>query len=399
MYSRVRLVSAFCFVLSTSLLATEAKSVIFGPPSSSTEVLYLLEGSAVHTYDIDRQTGSPTQEGSGVTLDATQTIIMVPSADDHFLYVTGYVGSTESLWVYATDSTGVPQLPAIQTVALGTGYSAISIDPDGTLGYATQNTLNAQFETVAAIYSFTIDPATGTVKKSAKPVATYPANGPCSQGAEFAGLVVVGFNTKGTQMYDEWGCGYHDSGGQGFYYARPVNQTTGAVGAEKQVLYWDNGSNTSTNLVNITPSTVVYFSLPNDFTYGYGELFAYPLSGGTNPLVSCTASMLEACGYATWETVDPSGNYVFFEISSNATQVTRLEPGQKKIADTGNYVNGHVWAFSPDDVLIYTEDEDLFNPWVYSIYVFDPATGGVSYTGAQIVTTTYADQVLGAVRK
>jgi hypothetical protein len=380
MYSRFRLLPAFCVFLSISVLSTEATSAIAGPSASSTEVLYLLEGSTVQTYDVDRQTGNPTQQGSGVTLDATQNIAIATSANDRFLYVTGYVGSTQSLWVYATDSNGVPQLPAVQALRLGSGYSPLSIDPDGTLAYAARNSLNWKYQTVAAIYSFTIDPTTGRVKKSPKPVATYPANGPCNQGADFAGLGVVGFNPKGTAMYDAWGCSYHDAGGQGFYYSRSVSQETGALGAEKLVLYWDNGSDTSTNLVNITPSAIVYFSLPNDYSQGYGDLAALPLSGGT-PLVDCTAAMLEACGYATWETVDPSGKYVFFQVSSTTTLVTKLELAKKKIVDTGSYVGGHVWAFSPDDLLVYTEDENLVNPWIYSIYVFDPATGRISYTG------------------
>ena len=61
----------------------------------------------MYTYDVDRTTGNPTEEGSGVTLDAISNPVLLPSANDHFIYVTGYdSGNVEWLWVYATEKTG-----------------------------------------------------------------------------------------------------------------------------------------------------------------------------------------------------------------------------------------------------------------------------------------------------
>ena len=105
------------------------------PAGNSVEVVYNQYGSIVQTYNIDRQTGFPTQQGQGVTLDFTSgPATIVPSGNDHFLYVTAFGNNQQYLWVYATDSTGVPQLPAVQTLSLlGNGFSPLSIDPDGTV--------------------------------------------------------------------------------------------------------------------------------------------------------------------------------------------------------------------------------------------------------------------------
>ena len=106
-----------------------------------------------------------------------------------------------------------------------------------------------------------------------------------------------------------------------------------------------------------------------------------------------------ACGYATWETPDPSAGYVFFQVSPENTLIAKIELAQQKVVETGNYVNGFVVGFSPDDVLVYTQNLQILNPSTYSIYVFDPATGGVTYTGGQIVAQTEVRQFVPALRR
>jgi DNA-binding beta-propeller fold protein YncE len=117
------------------------------------------------------------------------------------------------------------------------------------------------------------------------------------------------------------------------------------------------------------------------------------------PLFNCTATMLEACGYATWETPDPSGRYVFFQVSPDNTLIAKIELAQQRVVETGNYINGFVVGFSPDDVLVYTQNQQVLNPSTYSIYVFDPATGGVTYSGGQIEAQTEVRQFVPALRR
>jgi hypothetical protein len=387
--------SSLAAIISALAFGFFAKPAIAQSSPAPVDVVYVM-GSTMQTYNVNPETGEPTLEGEGIRLqNTTSGATVVPSPNDHFLYVTGYNGD-EYLWVYATDANGVPQVPPIQTLKLNND-SALSINPDGTWAYMIHATQNSQGEMLDSIYAFQLNPTTGMVQLSPKLVATYPPNGPCSSGAEYPGANVVGFNSTGTQMYDEWGCPYYDTE-TATYYSRTVDQKTGAIGPEAEILEWNN-TNEGFDVVNITATAALLFNVPNDFNYGINSLSVYPLSGGNSPLFTCTAEMLEACGYATWQTVDPSGKYPFFQLSEDSTQITRLELGQQKIVDTGNYVNGVVMGFSPDDLLIYTQNEELKKPWIFPIYVFDPATGGVTYTGAAISSQSPIDQLIPAVRR
>jgi hypothetical protein len=387
-------VACLCFCISACY--TQAA---LAQSASSVEVLYIVSDATVQTFDVDRQSGFPTEEGQGVILPAITNAAVVPSPDDHFLYVTGYDSQLiEWLWVYPTDTTGVPQFPAIQKIKLpDQSFYAFQIDPNGKLAYAVQAELNGHGETVARIRLFTVDSTTGKLALSPTPVETYSPNGACAPGAGPASLVLDGFNSDGSTLYDNWSCSYPDSV-TATYFSLPVDQKTGALGSGKQTISWIDGS-LGADYVNITKRAILYFSIPNDINVGISSLSVYPLSGGTEPLFTCTASMLEACGYALDDTVDRTGDYVFFQISNDATQIAKLELAAKKVVDTGNYVAGNVLGFSPDNALVYTENDDLSYPFFLPIYVFDPATGGVTYNGGQISLQGVFSSVVPALRE
>src|SRR5579862_287750 len=165
--SRATLTAAFCLCLSLFVTPSHAQSTRRNSSStSSTEVVYLLANSTLLTYNVDRATGNPTEQGQGVTLDSVTNTVLLPSANDHFIYVTGYdATSSEYLWVYATDTTGVPVLPAIQALSLTDGAFTTGnfvINPNGTLAYAVEQRLDSEgVDTLAKITKFSINPATG----------------------------------------------------------------------------------------------------------------------------------------------------------------------------------------------------------------------------------------------
>jgi len=109
--------------------------------------------------------------------------------------------------------------------------------------------------------------------------------------------------------------------------------------------------------------------------------------------------MLEACGYGIGNTVDRTGKFDFIQISSDSTQITRLEPSAKKIVDTGNYIQGNFQAFATDDALIYTYAPSSGNPWLFPIYVFNSTTGSVTYTGGEIWTYIQPQSLIPALRQ
>lgn len=361
-----------------------AQSATVKPTSSAVEVAYLLVGSTVYTYDVDPTTGNPTEEGSGVTLDSVSNTVFLPSSNDHFIYVTGDDSSNvEWLWVYATDSTGIPQLPAVQSLNLTDGgfttYDFV-INSQGTLAYAAETMYSAQFYTLAKVSKFTVDPNTGIVTKSATAAAQYKRNGPCLLSAS-AFFYIYGFNPAGTVLYDYWDCNYPFANLSANYYRRGVNTTTGALGPDNQIFSWADG-NEGQDVVNIAPNSLVYFSNPGMQTYGMNSVNVYSLNGTQQ--FSCADAMLEACGYGIGNFVDPRGRFDLIEVAPDLTEITRIEPAAKKLANTNNYVQGYFLAFSPDDALIYTQQANQSSPWIYPIYVFNPSTGAVTYTGGEI---------------
>ena len=399
---RVRLsplLSAFVCLVPLTAVVTQAQQPV--------EVVYMLNGATLQTYTIDRETGLPTQQGQAINLfperapNYTDWAIVRPSADGHFLYVTG--GDSEAgvnLWVFATEATGVPRLPALQELSFGMGNDTISnfeISPNGKLAYAVQNNYDSQGELLAQLRKFVLDPNTGLVQEDPKPVTQYRTNLNCSSSLDSASLELRGFNSDGTQMYEQWDCYiFHGGGTITNYYSRVVDQKTGTVGPDKFLISEGGGSETW-NAVSITPSSIVDF-YDFGYTQGYNAISVYGLNGGS-PLFTCNVAALEACGYAFNATVDPSGQWLFLQNSADSTQVTQIDLAGKQILNTNYYLEGVVQGFAPDNSFLYTQDTQFTDPWLYYVYTFDPKTGAVQFTGGEIWQQAAYVTVIPALRR
>jgi len=403
---RVRLSSTLiafvCLILSATAIAQTR------PTPPALEVVYMLNGATVQTYNIDRDTGLPTQQGEAINLfperapNYADWAIIQPSADGHFLYVTG--GDSDAsvnLRVFATESNGVPRLPVLQDLSFGLRNDTISnfeISPNRKLAYAVQNNYDSQGELLAQLRKFVVDPDTGLVQEDPKPVVRYPTNLSCGGSLNSAELVLSGFNNDGTAMYESWNCYlFHDAGTISNYYSRMVNQNTGGVGPDKFLLSGDGAFEVGNN-VSITPISIVDFSWW-DYAPGGNSVNIYGLNGGSTPLFTCNADVLEACGYAFNAAVDPSGQWLFLQTSADSTQVTQIDLAAKQILNTDYYLEGVVRAISPDNSFIYTQDTQFSDPWLYYVYTFDPKTGAVQFTGGQIWQQAAYVTVVPALRR
>ncbi len=87
---RSRLSSSPLFSLALSLLIPPTISVAqTGPAASSPlDVLYLVTGIEIQTYNVNPETGVPTDYGTS-TIPLPQYPTVVPSLDGHFLYILG----------------------------------------------------------------------------------------------------------------------------------------------------------------------------------------------------------------------------------------------------------------------------------------------------------------------
>lgn len=363
-----------CLLLPASLTIAQTTPSGLSP---QVEVVYVLDHNQVVTYDVDPDTGIPTQQGTLAAVPFFPTII--PSIDDHFLYVTGTDKGVYKLWAYATDATGSPQNPPIQTLTFKSGTWNFTVHPNGKFAYAAQLVRNSQGQNVPGIRFFKIDPSTGQLIESPKLLDTYPLNGPCQSG-ESGAFGLLGFYPDGSQLNEVWNCaGFGNS--TAYYYTRHVDQQTGALGPDVQTITANSFTGGGYSRVHVTPKAILNHFINADFFNNI--MHVYLPAGGPGPLFSCTFSMLEACGSSSSEAVDPTGTYIFFS-TQNGTGITKLEMATKQIVDTGNSIpaGSEVMTFSPDEKLIYTLSGS--NPYILPIYIFDWSTGAVRTSGGEI---------------
>jgi hypothetical protein len=315
----------------------------------------------------------------GVTkLDSGSSPSLIPSPDDHFLYVFGFIpgGEILQLAVYPTDANGVPRNPVVQRVEFS--FSPFSIDPNGRNAYSVNYDENTQEWN---FLRFPINRGTGIVQ-TPKLAAQESQYGPCSQYVP-GSPSIYGFSPSGDQVYEEWHCSSLEGTNEYYYYTRQVDPQTGAVGDPVLTVgtFGDGGGITT---VNITPDAILEFD-----TYDCCSLSVLPLSGGT-PLFTCTAEMLDACGNAVSISVDPEGKDVFFQVFEDRSlcytgcifQIGRLVLEKNEVVPTGYSIplNASL-VFSPDDALVYAVAQ--INSSALDIFLFDPDTGALR-PGGQI---------------
>jgi hypothetical protein len=390
-----RLSSTLLFALALSFLIPPTTTIAQTTPEASSplDVLYLVTGTEIQTYNVDPQSGVPTKYGvSAIPLPAYPTV--VPSLDDRFLYILGNNIETKTsiLLVYQTDSNGVPQNPPIQTMNFRTSVSNFVLDSRGAFAYAVRSRQNSQQQTLAEIRSFTVNPQTGLLVESPKPRATYPPNGPCGTGLLDSGLFfLVGFNSSRNQLYDEWFCAALDTETSRFY-TRQVDQHTGALGPDVPLTTGGSSGTGQIFSVNITPIAILnYYNA--GFNGNENSLSVYPPTGGTTPIFTCAWAMLALCGTSGAEIPDRSGNYIFFSTNQGGAEVTKLDLNESKIVDLGISIPDFVEAFSLDDKLIYGQSKSYGRQPVMPIYVFDPGSGSITNRSEVPLPSPYSTPV------
>jgi len=348
-----------------------------------------MAGTTIVTYDVDPQTLNPTQVGSVtvpnavVNPDVNPSLIAAPN--DHFIYYIGYVSqSQQRLWVFATDSTGSPQLPAVQGINVE-NLNGLQVDPKANFCHAVFQGLGNNYSLTTPWYirRYVVDPASGKLSQSQLEARYALGNG--AEGTAFCGLSLLGFKASGASLYDEVQCSAH--GTIATYNERTVSLTTGALGDDVEVYSWSNG-NSGFESVQFVADRLFDFVVPFDYAEGYDSVNIYPvMPSSSTPMLTCTAAMLEACGSSVGF-AHPSGKYVFMAIASDLTQIDKVELSQKKIVDSSNYVPYWVTQFSPDGTLVYGI-ASVYSTDQLMIDGFNVATSEVTPGGYIYLPSTY----------
>jgi hypothetical protein len=332
------------------------------------DILYAAENTDLLTYTVAPSTLQATKVGEPLTLAGAPVFnLVVPSPNDHFIYVSTSNTQTfqVTLSVYATDSSGVPQTPAIQTIGPESIYE-FAIDPNDKFAYMLQYATNSQDEYFYQMRLFTIDAATGRLTESPQAQVNFPPSSYC-------GPTFQGFYPNGSQLNYAYVCDYPDSFSATYFYS-DVNSQTGELGPAVQIFKFnDNDGGTSADEVLLSPRTLNNLHTVNSQT----SIRIYPLEADAdNPVINCTSTMLPACSQAGQFWQDIAGQYLVLATNPNF-EIVKVELQQKQIVDTGSSVSGQPY-FSLDDLMIYGVDYQPGNNSTVQIYGFNPSNGAVT---------------------
>jgi hypothetical protein len=377
--SRAPLLLLLCLLsLFTLVQISLAQASGTSATSSAVQVLYVLEPNSILTYDVDPQTLNATQVGTLTVDNPTYAFWLRTSPDGHFLYlVADDAQFNQHLYVYRTNALGAPQAPPTQAMTAN-GLWDLQFDPRANFAYTVNRIPKSNgYQATFTLKRFLVDPNTGRITQ---PVVQEKYVLDVDPSGQDCWVNVVGFDPRATMLYDAVVCGNRDTEGA-TYYERTLNAQTGALGPDVQIYNWLDGSG-GFEWVEFIGGLMFDLVSPNDFQQGINYVNIYPRVPNTSqPILSCTANMLEECGYDSGH-VHPSGKYLFMQASSNTYEIEKVELGQKKIVDTGNSILLDWFSqFSPNGSLVYGATTSSSSGYTIQIYGFDADTGTAATGG------------------
>jgi hypothetical protein len=350
-----------CILLGCQGMSKHSAPSSTAPPTGTgSQILYVIGNGAVSTYSVDGNALTFTSLGQPVNLILSGSLVQfVPAPNDNFLYVLwSDAGNQQHLSVYATDASGIPQTPAVQTLD-APSLSQFNIHRSARFAYVTQVS-NLGSEYTSTVRLFHINPADGKLREDPKCQGSY---GPYP----ILPASLYGFSADGTKIY----LSRENSQGP-FYEQRSLNTNNGTVGSDVLLYQPANGSINSDMLVIGTEVMLDEHRAPR--ATGYIDILPL-IPNPRHHLFRCTASMLTACESATNVQIDPTGKYLF--LTDPPTQQVHVAwIDAKNIEDTGNSIPMTAqtpgFAFSPDGGLVYAilaSDSSLH------VYSFNSASG------------------------
>jgi hypothetical protein len=374
----LRLAFAIALLVSSYMLlscqGTQSNSV-GATDKPSSEVLYVIGNGVVSTYAVDTNLAF-TSVGQPVTLIATGSLIQfVPAPNGDFLYVLwSDAGNQQHLSVYATDASGIPQTPAVQTLDAPSLYQ-INIHRSARFVYMMQVSASGSGYT-STVRLFYVNPADGKLSEDPKiqgrygPFDAWPAS-------------LYGFSADGTKIYLS-----RQNSQELFYEQRTLNTRTGTVGPDV-VLYQPAGG-LSSDMLAIGPKVMVD-EHRNPEAPGYIDVLPL-VPRPRRHLFRCTASMLAICETSTNVQIDPSGKYLFLtDPPTQQVHVAWIDLTAKKLEDRGSSIPMTAaipgFAFSPDGTLVYAE---LASDSSIHVYSFNRTSGQLTDGGSPLpIASTY----------
>ena len=335
---------------------------------STGEILYVINNGIVTTYAIDSNSLSATMvEPVSLIAPSASLLQLDPSPRDHFLYSVWSDGQTlQHLSVFSTDTSGTPQVPAVQ-VLNADSLSQFNMHPSGRFAYMLEVTnVNGGYQ--ANIRLFRAHPPTGLLQEDPRTQGTY---GP----APYFPALLYGFSSDGRKLYDS---SLTLTGS--VYRERAINLRTGTLGADNQLIRVNDEEE-----VAIGPVIVLQYQSDTKTNQSYLDI----LPNAPNPrrvFIHCSAAMLSSCATASNVQLDKSGRYLFLtDPVSQAVHVAAIDLVAQRIRDTGSSIpitsQTPGFAFSPRGTIVYAL---LASDNSVHFYHFDRTTGSLTEGGTPL---------------
>jgi hypothetical protein len=371
----------FCLLslMSLPFLLTAANAA-----QSPLEVLYVQQDTNILTYNVDPASLQATEVGQPLALSGNAAVVqLIPHPNGHYVYVlTGAAYTRTSVSVYATDISGVPQVPALQSIAPA-AVTQFAIDPSGRFAYMIEYTAAPEGAFFYRVRLFTVNASTGKLTESPKAQLKYGPSAYCTPS-------LAGFYPNGGEIEYSIFCTPSGSLSATFYKQR-INPTTGEWGPPSEFYSFDdNNDGLYSDQVRLSPRSINDLNVLNTQI----SVRIYPPGGGTTPLINCTSTMLTACSQASQFWQDISGQYLLLSLNGNM-EIVKVDLDSKQIVDTGNSID-LTPHFSPDDSILYGAAYGA-GPYV-QVYGFNANTGGIT-PGSRITVPETLWNIFPALRK
>jgi len=336
--------------------------------TQSPEILYVVNNGTVFTYSVDPNALTANAVGAAVSLIPAEALIQfVPSPDDHFLYVLwNDAQGKEHISVYSTDSSGVPQTPAAQTLDVSSLYQ-FNIHRSGQFAYMME-VLNSNGLFTSQIRLFHVHPTSGILSEDPEIQGSY---GPSYDWP----AALYGLSRDGSKLYLTF------NSTQGLEYReRSVNLRTGTLGPD--IGLYTPGSHWGELVIG--QKLLIDDYRPWNQS-GYLDVFSNA-PGPSHPIIHCTSAMFSACETATNVQLDAFGHYLFLtDPNTQSIRVAQIRMRTRRVVDTGGSfpftaeIPG--FSFSPDGTLVYAI---LASDNSVHIYGFNPASGALTPGGSAL---------------
>jgi len=288
-----------------------------------------------------------------------------PSPHDHFVYSVWSDGqNVQHLSVFQTDSSSVPQLPAIQTLDADS-LSQFNMRPAGQFAYMLQVT-SSNNQYYSKIRLFSVESSGGKLKENPHLQGAY---GP----APFWPAQLYGFSPDGTKLYDR-----SPVATGSVYRERLIDRNNGTLGADSQLISL-NGNE------DVAIGTVIAVQHQNSISPNQAYLDIFPNTPNPKRAIHCTMAMLAYCATATNIQLDRTGRFLLLtDPTTGAIHVARIKLLQKRITDTGYSMpmtsQTPGYAFSQDGSIVYAMQAD----GNVHFFHFDGATGALTEGGTPL---------------